>query len=1612
MVKQLLLLLLLLNNFIFASNLLAAPNSIPSNQTILTELVAINLTEQLINNRSVIVITFSQNLEPNQNFNNFITITSNGVQVKGLWQLDKNTKRLYFENSTPNTTYRVQIRPGLVSDNSLYFNQPTDLSIQTRALAPNFDFTARSSILPTQLTDGLPIRVFNIPEVELEFLRVEPQNLSKVLSQLNLSQGLNIYDLNTIREFTTSVYTERHKTLAKPDTITVITVPVESIEELKAPGLYFAVMRQPGTFGEQAYRLSYFIVSDLALQVRRYTETLDVFANSFKTGTPFKDISIQLYSLDSNVLTTKTDNEGHAHFASLPKSSFLVLAHDSSTNNLAFIDLRDKPLDLIPNNNKKLVDQPISIFFYTSKQLLRPNESMDTLFLVRDRAGLPLDIKEINFRLKNPEGKIILDQVLQAQAIELGYFADNFNLPKNAMKGQWTIEIRLKDTDPNPLNSFKFQVESYMPEWLSLKLTSSVQEINNSSKLIFALQGETFNKKPASNYAIKFKQTALLNHNPLSTLPDFYFGDARDSEQIKINFEKDLALSPSGGAFIELDNKTFNTQTPLVLQASAQLLEVGGYSIERSLQQTYWPANALVGIKPLFNSIEVNKNQTVSFELAKWDKNAKRTSLSGVIATLLKAESNYYWDYTENGWKKVFIKQSIPLLQKKLDLIESANTPVSFPVGQGEYWLEVLDPTTQFKTTYYFQVTQQTSETEESIPNVKMLLDKNAYKVGEKLELKVIPPFAGEALITVESDHLLWSKRTHLAEEGTLIEIPLDYSWKRHDIYISATVLKSANKMDNFPPTRAVGLVNLPLDRKDRTLELKVDVPSKVLPEQLVSFKVIATNLKDSKALVVISATPNELKDVQAINPASLYFSARQYSTNQFDNYNQIVPDKLVSGFSSSDKVISNDFSDNSTSDYKISSGRILLNNSVAFDSKGEAIVKLTMPSDMGKFSLTAIAFGETQLGSTSEVLNIQAPVSLNITAPSFLAAEDTTKIEVRLTNISDQAQNVKLLVGTNDFLNLASTTDHEYLLERDQTKVIYLPLKASRQFGSGNIELALSGKNFNFHKQLNILVRSAYPRLQRSRLYNITSEDGAVTLDKSIIQNLQTDSIKARLTLSNTPELSMRAGLDDLLAYPYESLESIISKYYPYLFLDPNQADLLGLIPFSLDTREQSIKQGIAQLSSLQLSNGGFSAWQGQLVADTWLSAYAADFLLDAQEQGFNVPQYLLEGVLKYLESQIILSTMTNNVSNTDNSEHLNFATRAYSAYILARVKRVSLANLRAWYDQESKKSLSSLPLIHMGLALYMRTESERSKEAFDLALTKLRDEKLNLGDYGSHIRDLSWSLALLLKYKIAIPNLDERLKELNRLIYIRNYYTPQELWAFFQVGRQVNLTQALPDWSAQLMLQSRGLQVKQKEPYRLPISARELNAGVTVKAESAASIHTTLEIQGYMKPPLAEKNDFFQLQRTFYTVQGRVKNPEQLQLGDLIIVKLQVTANEDVERSLLVDLLPGGWVLDQRNIVNVPELSNLILEGTDKSIGQLLKSTTFVAEQFDLDRYWCVLNLHKKVPVSVFYLARVAYAGQFKQPPSVVTDLDYPERLGISTALDQINISTVQEQ
>ncbi|MDD5391972.1 MAG: alpha-2-macroglobulin [Thiothrix sp.] len=1581
------------------------PTTLPAhtNEELLTQMLAVDVSERALDTSPALAITFSQDVEPTADFTSFITVTAGGKGVEGAWVLASEPRRLYFSNIQPQTAYRVQVRPGLASKNGLQLQKPVDMTVTTRDVQPAFDFATRGSILPAKLTTGLPIRVVNVPELDMEFLRVQPDKLPEVLKSVTLGDGVRQWQLEEIHAVTESVFSSRYATDAKPNARTTVVIPVENIPELQTPGLYFAVMRQPGRFGDDAFRVTPFVVTNIGLHVRLYARGVEVFANALDTGKPLANVKLKLQG-EKEPLELTTDEQGHASFVHRPAGNLLLTA--ALDQQFTFLDLREAALDLSEYPVTGATDQPIAPFVYSTRDLFRPGETMDLSVLLRDRDGRPVSVNNLNLRIVRPDTKMMLEENLTASNSALGFFAYHLPIPADAPTGAWKAEVRINSKDEAAISSFGFHVEDFMPERMKLALKTEDKLLTLGEKLVVAVQGDYLYGAPAGGNKFTSVRTIAVNRHPLDAFKDYFFGDPADEKLIGREDLPELQLNDTGGAFLEVPPLAGKINSPLTLSVIGSLHETGGRTVTRKLDAPFWPTQNLVGIRPLFARDMVNGNSEAGFELVRATAEGQpATGVKPLAVTLVREEKEYFWEYNDSeGWQRKDVVSEYPTVQKKIQLDGKGHANVAFAVQSGAYRLEVEDAETGLKSVYPFHAGwdwEQEGNTAARPDQIELALDKASYRAGETAKLKITPPAAGEAIVAVEGESLLWSQRVSLPAEGMTVDIPVDASWNRHDLYVTVTAFRPASSQQKIAPNRALGVIFLPLDRNERKLNLAIEAVDKILPEQTVSVTVASDNLAGQPAVVTLAAVDVGVLNItnfKTPDPFAFYFAQHAYGVNLHDAYGKII--ESVDG-----KPLRQRFG----GDAGMHRGGVLpqpgvqivslFSGAVQFNSEGKAKIDLPIPGFDGTLRLMAIAASNERFGSAERDMKVASPVVASMAAPRFLATGDSASLTVDLNNTSDTTQVVKLKLEADAALAFAPVTQEE-TLTKGQRKTLSFPLAAQQALGVGKVSLELTGKTFTAHRQVSVAVRPPYAAKHASQTRELKPGE-VMELNAATLQGFMPNGLKTNLSLSATPVLPMRSALQGLFEYPYGCLEQTTSSAWPYLFLEAGVADRLGLEPLAMKERNTRVSSALLRLAGMQLSSGGFSLWGDYGEEEYWLTPYVTDFLLDAKEQGFVVPEWLLQRALKNLQERLQENEryIDSRYEFSEVPEHLDLAARAYAGYVLARVKQAPLGTLRVMYDKDLGKAASGLPLVHLGLALNAMGDGKRGNDAIQKGLGLVRDDKQYMGDYGSQLRDEAAMLYLLLRHKVDVPQQAARIKHLADLLHNRAYFSTQEQLFTFLAGLKVQ-EKAKEGWKAKLSVAGSSVDLSGTGTGSRALNADDLPKGISIASAGNKPLYVDVSLDGYPTAAPTLDGDPMEVTREWYSMKGKRVQPQDIKAGDLLLVHLLVSSKTAINDALVVDLVPAGFELENTNLSDNESLQALQLEGMDKPVTELLDSSTLRTQEFRDDRYIAALPLEAKTRHHLFYMVRVVSAGSFTVPAPTVEDMYRPELNGVGVA------------
>jgi uncharacterized protein YfaS (alpha-2-macroglobulin family) len=1284
---------------------------------------------------------------------------------------------------------------------------------------------------------------------------------------------------------------------------------------------------------------------------------------------------------------------------------------------VSLIALKEPALDLseydVVGGNAK----PVRLFAYSGRDLYRPGESFDVSVLARDADGGAVPAQPIQAVLKNPSGRRLFTSVWKPDSRYSGYYVKRIDLPNDSPTGFWTLELRADPADKLPAAQFRFGVEEFLPERMKLDLTSSDGTLSIGQTFRIDIAGNYLFGAPAAGNILLGVAEYERNKSPLADkYPGFEFGDVREDD-VRIRRELlEQTLNAQGEATAEIDlTPIAETHSPFTVRGTFSLLETGGRPVIRNIERVVWPASVMVGVRPLFTGDYAREGSNVEFEVLRSDREGNLRAAAALPVRLFRENRDYYWRFDDQrGWHSGFTETDELVETSSVNLSEG-RAKLLVPVRYGRYRLEILDRETNQTLRYRFYAgwSAQTDETAGVRPDrVALKLDKPAYREGETIQLTMTPPHAGEALITVDGDRILWVKRTRITDSAT-VEIPLKPEWKRHDLYVSVMVLRPGNAGDLVTPARALGVAHIPLERGDRKLTVSLEAPQKVRPDTAVRVRVRAPEARGQRAVVTLSAVDAGILNITRFtspDPHGFFFGQLRYGADQHDVYGRLI--EKMQGRKGQLRFGGDNASSGARSLPKVVQLVDLFSGPVLLDANGEAEIPLTAPDFNGTLRLMAVVAGPDRFGSKDAEMIIAAPLITELATPRFLSFGDKAVVALDLQNLSGSAQDLRIAVTPSEGLQVEE--GERTLSLRDQEKrTLRFPLAAQNTPGVHSIRVTAAGQGLNIDRTFPLAVRAPTPQVQFSR--RLSAGPGEMLqLQDASLSGLHANSVLAHMVVSNRPPIDVRGAVQGLLTYPYGCAEQTTSTAYPHVFINEEEARRLGLRPFTREQRVEMLDHAVSRLAAMQAPNGGFSLWGNPSEYEYWLSAYITSFLLDAREQSFTVPDAMVsqatdfllrglqDGVSRLPANGAAAATATPSESAFWRDQNNGrFDALAYGALVLARERKAPLGTLRTLNDARAQ-AMSGLPLVQLGIALNLMGDSTRGSATISEGIRKGRSSHWWFA-YGSTLRDAALSFALLERHEIAAEGRDNLLAIVATELERSRYLSTQEKIALFLVGR--TLTTGGGQWNANVTAGGRSERINRTGSYFRELSPADLTNGVQLGNTSGQRLFAELSLTGnpVQQPPA--QSDPIELTRTYYDPAGQPISGRPLRVGEIVLVHLTARSRTDIGTGLIVDRIPAGLEIENLNLVRGEQLGNLLI--ADINPAAAMADSRIKHVEFRDDRFVAAVRLEggefnrrysSNQTLNLFYRARVVTPGEFVIPPLYAEDMYRPNIFGLT--------------
>jgi uncharacterized protein YfaS (alpha-2-macroglobulin family) len=1585
-----------------------------------------SIKEENWNNGGSIVIRVTVPIDANSDWRRLVTLKVTADDKNWLeqnfdnWIMDSGGLALIFPFVEPNKNYNVSIQPGLKGINGATLAQPSNLNIKTRRTQPSASFSGDGHVLSNKIRRALPVTTLNVDEVDIEIFRILPEYIGTWINYSHQERERS-GRLNHLANETTMVYSGRFPIKHLRNQRTTTNVDLSEIKDLEKQGAYIAVLSAPGLY-KNRQPTSFFTISDIGLQLRKNERVLRINTNSISSGLPILGVSLTIYQGDKLIGQQISNELGEAEFESFYTKGNTLVAQKG--DEYTVIDFKRSPLDLSAFKNPTSRHQSAQVFSWGPRDLYRPGETLDIFALLKDFDGSKVAAMPLDVTLYDPTGSRVVKRTLNLSLS--GRYEFNYTLDPTAKTGKWRLEYSSQGIK-SLRHRYELSVEEFLPERLKITLfdgdEAARRQTTENNQVKIPVLGEYLYGAPASNNKIDGFVIAELEPHPFEQWKSYSFGDFQEKirpKQQKIQAKK---LDASGKIDLEISMSQWNTiKSPLSLITNISLYESGGRPITRSTVITNILTKQLVGLEPQFDK-RADDNSRASFKAILTDAKGKLLIGKDYQYSLIRENRNYYWRHSDSrGWTWEYDPLNYEVFSGSLNFDGASPSTFVVPVEWGGYRLQVQDKSGNIITAFRFSTRWSgwsNNNSDSMKPDqVMMRLNKDQYQAGDTAKLNILPAVDGLGLITLESNEgVVWRKQLDVSAKGTEIEVLVDPSWKRHDLYFTATILSPGDMKHAVAPKRGFGLLHLPLRRANAEFTIDIKVPDKVQPKRSMTAELqISGDVRPNSDVWVSVAAVDvgvlNIKRFETPDPASYLFSARRYDYQLYDVYGSIIEN---AGYDYSSQRFGGGRFKKSQAEL-VRGGNKPKNDvqiiaiqaqAVKFDSNGKATVKIDIPDFNGTLRWMAVAWSDDSYGSNEAETIVADALVTQLSRPRFLALGDKSELALDLSNLSGSAQEFKVELSVDGALK-SEQWQQDLSLEDSERQTLKFPIFANK-LGEASIVARIknSDESILLERNWTLGTRSAYPSVTHKQQAVI--EPGEKWQPETITKGLLPDSVQARLAISSQPPIDIGSHFDALLKYPYGCTEQSTSSGYPWVLVSPEIANRFKLKEkleskfkqsFTEKFRRDQMEAAVERVLRRQNSSGGFALWRNSGAELNWLTVYVTDFITAARDAGALVPHDALKKSLDRLQRYVNGSTGIH-YSWSDNEDYYRFATKAYAAYVLARSNRASLSQLRRLYKaQENTDAHSGLPWAHLGFALKTAGDAELAMKAFEKA-KQAQYRKGYYGYYGSELRDAALLYAVLAKSGQAEG---KQLLAVFDITRQRRWLSTQERNALFQAA----VASALDEKStteASIIAAEFTQEISEKGIFSSVIDFSQLDSLESITANKS-TIYASLEVIGEHESPPEPYQNEMNISRDYFNLQGRPIELNTLASGDLILVRLTASARRNLPDALIVDLLPAGLELENQNLTDASvDISKLTIDGVSVSNWEQDQKIEHI--EYRDDRFIAALRLGQNRSSYLFYLARAVTPGEYLVPPPYAEDMYRPFYHALGTTPEKLIIT-----
>jgi uncharacterized protein YfaS (alpha-2-macroglobulin family) len=769
-------------------------------------------------------------------------------------------------------------------------------------------------------------------------------------------------------------------------------------------------------------------------------------------------------------------------------------------------------------------------------------------------------------------------------------------------------------------------------------------------------------------------------------------------------------------------------------------------------------------------------------------------------------------------------------------------------------------------------------------------------------------------LVTVETDKVISYQYVEVIKRMGSAELALTAE-EIPNVYITATLIKP-HDISDIPLTVAHGFQNVAVQEKSRKLPVEI-VAQKTVRSKTHQKVTVKT---EPHSLVTLAAVDNgvlQVTDFVTPDPYVYFYAKRSLDVNAYDIYPLLFPE-IKETLSSTGGDKESDMKKRSNpmppKRFKITSYWSGIKES---NGSGEAVFEFDIPQFSGELRLMAVSYKDQDFGSKDEKMTVADPIVLSTSLPRFLSPNDTVTMPVTVTNTTMKSVAATAKLKSTGAVQVIGPDQLAAQLLPNSEKRFIFTVTGQPVIGTGKVTIEVNSMGEKFSDETEISVRPTTP-LQK--ITGSGSVNGGSTTEINLTNNdFILSSIDYSLVVSRSPAVELTKYLSWLVQYPYGCTEQTVSTAFPQLYYG-DMADMLHLNKSVKMNANFNVQEAIRKIRMRQLYNGSITLWDNEDTENWWATIYAAHFLMEAQQAGYDVDKNLIEPILSYINNRLQKRETITYYYNRNESKKIAPKEVTYGLFVLALAGKPNVSVMNYYKSNPQVLSLDGKYLLSAAYAL------AGDKNSFVQFLpTQFAGEESvaqSGGSFYSDIRDESIALNVLVDVDPGNVQIPFMAKHVSEKLKQRYWYSTQELsFSFIALGK---ICREAARSGATAEIKVNGKNVANMNDRDIRLTTPQLKGTkIDISAKGNGKLYYYWETEGISKTgAYQEEDNFLKVRKHFFDRYGRMIDGNSFKQNELVVVQitLEKSYDDDIDNIVLTDMLPAGFEIENPRTKDIP--------------------------------------------------------------------------------------------